>query len=72
MSEMPPDGSSSNHDELRAVKHDIKNQLSNVYFAIDQLRHELSQAEVNSFATFCIDTIANSCAAINRELDRLK
>ncbi|GAB2697549.1 hypothetical protein GCM10027037_22070 [Mucilaginibacter koreensis] len=57
--------------KLREIKHDIKNQLSNVYFAIDQLRHELSNSETNSFTTFCIDTIANSCQAINKHIEDL-
>jgi uncharacterized membrane-anchored protein YhcB (DUF1043 family) len=57
--------------KLREIKHDIKNQLSNVYFAIDQLRHELSTSDASSFAAFCVDTIANSCQAINKHIEEL-
>jgi hypothetical protein len=59
-------------EKLRTVKHDIKNQLSNMYFAVDQLRYELDKLQAGSFALFCVDTIANSCAAINQQLENLK
>lgn len=59
-------------EKLRAFKHDIKNQLSNMYLAIDQLRYELEKVEAGSFASFCVDTIANSCTSINKQLENLK
>lgn len=59
-------------EKLRTVKHDIKNQLSNMYLAIDQLKYELAHSNAGSFATFCVDTIASSCQVINQQLENLE
>ncbi|WP_462266584.1 hypothetical protein [Mucilaginibacter sp.] len=59
-------------DRLRVLKHDIKNQLSNMYLAIDQLRYELTACDVGAYASFCIDTIEGSCQAINQQLENFK
>ncbi len=58
--------------QLREFKHDVKNQLSNMYLAIDQLRFEVDKMDDKTFAAFCVDTIANSCAAINKQLEKVK
>lgn len=60
------------HEQMREFKHEVKNQLSNMYLAIDQLRYELDKVQANSFAIFCVDTIANSCSAINKQLEKVK
>ncbi len=54
---------------MRVLKHDIRNQLSNMYLAIDHLKHELAQLEAGQFALFCVDTIAESCQAINKRIE---
>lgn len=53
-------------EALRTFKHDVKNQLSNINLALDQLRYELTEA--NDDSQFYMDTIATSCARINEML----
>lgn len=48
---------------LRIMKHDVKNQLSNINLAIEQLRYELPDPTTDCI--FYMDTIAMSCAKIN-------
>ncbi len=48
---------------LRALKHDIKNQLSNIYLSIEQLRYEISDPTED--CVFYMDSIATSAAKIN-------
>ncbi|MBS7565433.1 hypothetical protein KHS38_13560 [Mucilaginibacter sp. Bleaf8] len=48
---------------LRRLKHDVKNQLSNIHLAVEQLRYELP--DPSSDTIFYMDTIATSCAKIN-------
>jgi sensor histidine kinase regulating citrate/malate metabolism len=50
-------------DSLRALKHDINNQLSNIYLAVEQLKYELPDA--NEDCTFYIDSINISANKIN-------
>lgn len=50
------------NDALRVLKHDIKNQLSNIVLSVDQLRYELPNA--NTDCKFYLDTIAGSCDEI--------
>jgi nitrogen fixation/metabolism regulation signal transduction histidine kinase len=50
-------------EALRRLKHDIKNQLSNIHLALEQLRHELPS--VSSDCIFYMDTIAMSSNKIN-------
>ncbi len=69
--EQPLD-SASGRENLSTVKHDIKNHLSNMYLAIEQLRHELKDANADPFADFCVDTLSKSCAAINELLEKIK
>jgi hypothetical protein len=49
--------------ELRVLKHDIRNQLSNIQLALEQLRYEVPDAPADCI--FYMDTIAMSCAKIN-------
>ena len=51
---------------LGSLKHDIRNQLSNIALCAEQLRFELP--EVNEDITFYIDTIAAGCKKINELL----
>ena len=51
-------------DNLKILKHDIKNQLSNIQFAIEELRYEL-QRDVSADQLLCINLIAESCVKIN-------
>ena len=53
----------SKPDQLRTLKHDIRNQLSNIQLALEQLRYEIPE-ESNADCTFYMDTIAMSCAKI--------
>lgn len=57
-------------ETLRALKHDIKNQLSNIYLAIEQLRYEIPDADTD--CQFYIDLIATSATTINSLLDQRK
>jgi len=50
-------------EALRTLRHDIYNQLSNVYLAIEQLRHELPDDAGD--CTFYLDSIFTSAAKIN-------
>jgi len=50
-------------DRNRVMRHDIKNQLSNIYLAIEALRYEIT--EPTDDFTFYIDSIAASAAKIN-------
>jgi nitrogen fixation/metabolism regulation signal transduction histidine kinase len=53
----------ANAEDLRMMKHDVKNQLSNIHLAIEQLRYELENPTED--CVFYMDTIATSCAKIN-------
>jgi len=55
-----PDDEAAN--ELRLLKHDIRNQLSNIHLALEQLKYEIPEASVDCI--FYIDTIAGSCSKI--------
>ena len=50
-------------EALRALKHDIKNQLSNIYLSIEQLRYEIP--DPSDDCAFYITSIATSAAKIN-------
>lgn len=49
--------------DMRLLRHDIKNQLSNIHLALDQLRYEIEKPTEDMI--FYMDTIAQSCAKIN-------
>jgi nitrogen fixation/metabolism regulation signal transduction histidine kinase len=50
-------------ENLRRLKHDIKNQLSNIHLALEQLKYELP--DINEDCLFYIDTISTSSTKIN-------
>jgi nitrogen-specific signal transduction histidine kinase len=50
-------------EQLRKLKHDIKNQLSNIHLALEQLKYELPDAPGDSL--FYIDVINTSSTKIN-------
>lgn len=50
-------------EALRLIKHDIKNQLSNIHLALDTIKHEVN--EPNEDVKFCIESIAASAAKID-------
>ena len=50
-------------DYLRVLRHDINNQLSNILFALEELRYELPDASDDCI--FYLDSISTSSAKIN-------
>jgi nitrogen fixation/metabolism regulation signal transduction histidine kinase len=58
MSDQPVDA-----ETMRTLRHDIKNQLSNIHLALETLRYEITDPTED--CTFCIETIFNSAAKIN-------
>ena len=56
----------ANADALRTLKHDIKNQLSNIYLALEQLRYEIPNASEDCI--FYLDSISMSSAKIDTML----
>lgn len=48
---------------VRTLKHDIRNQLSNIYLALEQLRYEIPENAGPDYG-FYIDTIAESCSKL--------
>jgi hypothetical protein len=61
MSDKPID-----EETLRMLRHDIKNQLSNIYLSLENLRFEISNP--NEDTSFCMDTILVSATKINELL----
>jgi len=57
------------NESLRMLKHDIKNQLSNIVLALNQLTYELP--DPNSDQQFYLDTINDSCKRINTLLNEI-
>jgi len=55
---------SADDNALRLLKHDVRNQLSNINLAIEQLRFELTN-EKSEDSAFYLDLIAQSCRKIN-------
>ncbi len=60
--EMPNDNTGE-PNELYILKHDIRNQLSSIQLAIEQLRYEIPDNSTDG--VFYLDTIASSCTIIN-------
>ncbi|WP_295794403.1 hypothetical protein [Mucilaginibacter sp.] len=54
---------SANNEPLRALKHDVKNQLSNILLAIEQLRYEIP--DLTPDCIFYLDSISLSSAKID-------
>jgi hypothetical protein len=57
-------------NSIRRVRHDIRNQLSNINLAVEQLKYEIPD-DAGSDTAFYINTIAMSCAKINLLLNDL-
>ena len=57
-------------DKLRRLRHDIRNQLSNINLSLEQLKYEIPD-DVGSDSEFYISTIASSCAKINDLLNSI-
>ena len=66
----PIEGEKSTEDKTRRLRHDIRNQLSNINLAVEQLKYEIPD-DAGSDSEFYINTIAISCAKINMMLDDL-
>lgn len=56
-------------ESLSTLKHDIKNQLSNIVLALSQLEYELP--DPNTDKQFYLDTINDSCKKINKLLNEI-
>lgn len=57
----------ANDDNLRKLKHDIKNQLSNIHLALEQLKYEIP--DLSDDCLFYLDTILTSSTQINNLLN---
>jgi len=53
----------ANKDSLRVLRHEINNQLSNIFLALEQLRYEIPDATEDCI--FYLDSISMSSAKIN-------
>jgi nitrogen fixation/metabolism regulation signal transduction histidine kinase len=56
-------------EAMHTLKHDVKNQLSNINLAVEQLRYELENPTADFI--FYMDTIAASCNAINNMIKNI-
>lgn len=54
-------------EALRTLRHDIRNQLSNIIMSVEQLRYELP--DMSDDCAFYMNTVSDSCSRINRLLD---
>lgn len=52
------------NDAIRVVRHDVKNQLSNIHLAIEQLRYEIP--DISDDCKFYLDSIIKSSEIINK------
>ena len=66
----PLKGGDPEEDKIRRLRHDIRNQLSNINLAVEQLKYEIPD-DAGSDSEFYISTIAMSCAKINILLNDL-
>lgn len=57
------------NQSLRLIKHDIKNQLSNIHLALDSLKYEV--ANPTEDFNFCIETIVASALKIDELVKEL-
>ena len=67
--ELPDDYKPIDEQAIRMLKHDVKNQLSNINLAVEQLRYELENPTTDCI--FYMDTIASSCVAINNMIKNI-
>ena len=61
--EEPLKDNTEERDESKNLKHDIRNQLSAIQLAIEQLRYELPSDSADG--VFYLDTIVTSCVVID-------
>jgi len=54
-------------EKHRVLKHDLKNQLSNIVLAISQLEFEM--ANITEDQQFYLKAVSDSCKRINNILD---
>lgn len=64
---MGADEEKNDAETLRKLRHDIKNQLSNIHLALEQLRYEIP--DPSSDCLFYMDTIEISSTRINKLLN---
>jgi nitrogen-specific signal transduction histidine kinase len=64
---MGADEEKNDAEALRKLRHDIKNQLSNIHLALEQLRYEIP--DPSSDCLFYMDTIEISSTRINKLLN---
>jgi len=55
---------------LSTVRHDVRNQLSNIQLALEQLKYEVTDPTEDYL--FYVDTIAISCNKINAIMKSLE
>ena len=60
--EEPLKGNTEERSEFKNLKHDVRNQLSAIQLAIEQLRYEIPSDSADG--VFYLDTIAASCVVI--------
>lgn len=56
-------------ETLRTIRHDIKNQLSNISLALEALEYENTKPSEDF--TFCINTISTSARHIDELIKRM-
>ncbi len=67
---MPPEENKNiDAEQLRRVKHDVKNQLSNMVLCLEQLRYEIENPHPDW--KYYMDAISNGCLVINNIISEL-
>lgn len=61
------DGKKADADSMMMLRHDIKNQLSNIHLALDTLKYEVSNPSEDFL--YCIESISTSATKINELLN---
>lgn len=61
-----PNRNNAETDTLRSLRHDINNQLSNIFLALEQLRYEIP--ETSEDCSFYLESISMSASRINNLL----
>lgn len=61
------DGKNVDAETMNMLRHDIKNQLSNIHLALDTLKYEVSDPSEDFL--YCMESISTSAAKINELLN---
>jgi nitrogen-specific signal transduction histidine kinase len=61
------DGKGLDSETMSMLKHDIKNQLSNIHLALDTLKYEVSDPSEDFL--YCVESIMASAVKINELLN---